>query len=137
MLTIALLILRVPYAFLLGLIAAIGDLVPYVGAVLTFIPAVAIALINNGWLNGVIVAAVFIGIYELEGHVIAPAIVSRQVKLTPLMVLLAVLIGAELGGIVGMLVAVPIAGVLRVLIVRAVDRSTKAPVMAGANEESP
>ena len=137
LLTIGLLILHVPYAFLLGLIAALGDLVPYVGAVLTFIPAVLIALINNGMVNALIVAAVFVGIYELEGHFIAPAIVSRQVKLTPLSVLLAVLIGAELGGILGMLVAVPIAGVLRVIVMRLIARPSQAPVPLGANEKAP
>ncbi len=116
LLTIGLLILHVPYAFLLGLLAALGDLVPYVGAVLTFIPAVGIAAVNNGWGNALVVAAVFIGIYQLEGHVISPMIVSSQVKLSPLLVLLAVLIGAELGGIFGMLVAVPVAGALRVIL---------------------
>ncbi|HET9029616.1 MAG TPA: AI-2E family transporter [Candidatus Aquilonibacter sp.] len=116
LLTIALLILHVPYAFLLGALAAVGDLVPYVGAVLTFIPAVGIAAMNNGWGNAAIVAAIFVGIYQLEGHVISPMIVSSQVKLSPFIVLLAILIGAELGGIFGMLVAVPIAGALRVIL---------------------
>ncbi len=115
-LTIALLVLHVPYAFLLGALAAVGDLVPYVGAVLTFIPAVGIAAMYNGWINALVVAAIFIGLYQLEGHVISPVIVSRQVKLSPLVVLLAVLVGAELGGIFGMLVAVPIAAVLRVIL---------------------
>lgn len=116
LLTIALLALHVPYAFLLGALAALGDLVPYVGAVLTFIPAVGIAAMNNGWGNAAIVAAIFVGIYQLEGHVISPMIVSSQVKLSPLIVLLAILIGAELGGVFGMLVAVPIAGALRVIL---------------------
>lgn len=137
MLTIALLILHVPYAFLLGLAAALGDLVPYVGAVVTFIPAVMTALLNNGGVNALLVALAFIGIYEIEGHLVAPAIVSKQVELTPLAVLLAVLIGAELGGIIGMLVAVPVAGVLRVIVVRAVNRPSKAPPPLGANEKAP
>ncbi|HEV7178344.1 MAG TPA: AI-2E family transporter [Candidatus Baltobacteraceae bacterium] len=137
LLTVALLIMHVPYAFLLGLVAAIGDLVPYVGAVLTFIPAVLIATINNGFINGLIVAALFIGIYEVEGHLISPAIVSSQVKLSPLMVLLAVLVGAELGGIVGMLVAVPVAGALRVILVRFVVRPAQAPIPSGSNEKAP
>jgi predicted PurR-regulated permease PerM len=116
LLTIALLVLHVPYAFLLGALAALGDLVPYVGAVLTFIPAVGIAAMNNGWGNAAIVAAIFVAIYQLEGHVISPMIVSSQVKLSPFVVLLAILIGAELGGIFGMLVAVPVAGALRVIL---------------------
>jgi predicted PurR-regulated permease PerM len=116
LLTIGLMLLHVPYAFLLGALAAVGDLIPYVGAVLTFIPAVGVAAANNGWGNATIVAVLFVAIYELEGHVISPIVVSSQVKLSPLVVLLAVLIGAELGGIFGMLVAVPIAGALRVIL---------------------
>ena len=124
LLTIALLVLHVPYAFLLGALAAVGDLIPYVGAVLTFIPAVGIAAYYNGWVNGAIVAGIFIGLYQLEGHVISPMIMSREVKLTPLVVLLAVLIGAELGGVFGMLVAVPVAGVLRVIFLRLTNQES-------------
>ncbi len=118
LITIALLILRVPYAFLLGLLAAIGDLIPYVGAILAFVPAISTALFVNGWVNALIVLVVFVGIFEIEGHVIAPNIVGNQVSLSPFIVLLALLIGGDLGGLVGMLVAVPIAGVLRVIAMR-------------------
>jgi predicted PurR-regulated permease PerM len=118
LITIALLILRVPYAFLLGLLAAIGDLIPYVGAILAFVPAITTALFVNGWVNAVIVFVVFLGIFEIEGHIIAPNIVSKQVSLSPFIVLLALLIGGDLGGLVGMLVAVPVAGVLRVIAMR-------------------
>jgi predicted PurR-regulated permease PerM len=121
-LTIALLILGVPYAFLLGLFAALGDLVPMVGAVVTFIPAVAIAFAAHGWVSAAIVAVIFITLFQLEGHVISPMIVSSQVKLSPLVVLIAVLIGAELGGIFGMLVAVPIAGALRIILLRVISQ---------------
>lgn len=124
LLTVALLILHVPYAFLLGALAALGDLVPYVGAVLTFIPAVGIAAASNGWANALVVAAIFVGIYQLEGHIISPVVFSKQVKLTPLLVLLAVLVGAELGGIFGMLVAVPIAGVLRVILLHLTNQES-------------
>ncbi len=137
LLTIALLILHVPYAFLLGLAAAIGDLVPLVGAVLTFIPAVAIAYVANGWVNAAIVAVIFTTIFQLEGHVISPMIVSSQVKLSPLIVLVAVLIGADLGGIFGMLVAVPIAGVLRVVVLRMIAPQARVNAGVPAKEEAP
>ena len=136
MLTVALLIMHVRYAFLLGFLAAVGDLIPYVGAVLAFIPAVSTAWLDNGWLNAVIVATLFVGVYELEGHVISPAIVSSQVKLSPLIVLIAVLIGAELAGIPGMLVAVPIAGVLRICILR-ITHQPQAPVALPSNLKAP
>jgi predicted PurR-regulated permease PerM len=120
LITMALLLLHVPYAFLFGLLAAVGDLIPYVGAVLAFIPAFGSAVVQNGWLNALGVTVAFVAIYELEGHFIAPNIVGRQVKLSAFIVLLSLLIGAELGGLFGMLVAVPVAGVLRVIALRVV-----------------
>jgi len=116
LITIALALLGVKYAFLLGLLAAVGDLIPYVGAVLAFTPSFLIALLNNGWVNAVIVGVVFLLIFEVEGHLIAPNIVSRQVRLSPLIVLIALLVGGEMAGIVGMLIAVPVAGILRVVV---------------------
>ncbi len=120
LITIALLFLRVPYPYLFGLLAAVGDLIPYVGAVLAFIPAFSSSLLTNGWLNSLLVTVAFVVIYEAEGHLIAPNVVGRQVKLSAFIVLLSLLIGAELGGLFGMLVAVPIAGVLRVIALRVV-----------------
>lgn len=118
LITAALLILHVPYAFLFGLLAAAGDLVPYVGAILAFIPAFTTAWLTNGFVNALIVTAAFVAIFEAEGHLLAPNIVSKTVRLSPFVVLLALLVGGELGGIVGLLVAIPIAGILRVIALR-------------------
>lgn len=131
LITIMLLILHVKYAVLIGVAAAVLDIIPYVGAVVTFIPAVLIAFFTNGIGNAVIVAALFILIFETEGHVLAPNIVSRTVALSPLTVLLAILIGGELMGIVGMFIAVPVAGMLRVLALHVV------PAKASVEEAQP
>ena len=63
-------------------------------------------------------SAAFLAIFEAEGHLIAPSIVSKTVRLSPFIVVIALLIGAELGGLVGALIAVPITGVLRVIAMR-------------------
>ncbi|MBV8373921.1 MAG: AI-2E family transporter [Candidatus Eremiobacteraeota bacterium] len=118
LITIALLILHVPYAFLLGLLAAVLDLIPYVGAPVASIPAVISAAVTNGIVNASLVIVAIIVIYQAEGHLIAPNIVSRTVALSPFAVLLSVLIGAELAGLVGALVAIPVVGVLRVIALR-------------------
>jgi predicted PurR-regulated permease PerM len=118
LITIALLLLHVRYAFMFGLLAAIGDLVPYVGAVLAFLPAFAVAWLNNGIVNALLVALAFVLIFEAEGHLLAPNIVSKTVSLSPFVVLLALLIGGDLAGIFGLLVAIPVAGILRVIAVR-------------------
>ncbi len=118
LITIMLLILHIKYALLIGVFAGIVDIIPYLGAIAGAVPAVIIALLTHGVGSALLVVAGFIITYQLEGHLIAPNIVGQRVGLTPLMVIVAVLAGAELGGILGMFVAVPIAGVIRVLATR-------------------
>jgi predicted PurR-regulated permease PerM len=115
MVTILLLVAHIKYAFLIGLFAGVADIIPYVGAVAGAIPAVLIAFLSKGLPFALLIIGGFALIYEIEGHVVAPAVVGQKVGLSPLIVIVALLIGAELGGIGGMFVAVPIAGILRVL----------------------
>jgi predicted PurR-regulated permease PerM len=100
------------------LLAALGDLVPYVGAILAFVPAFTAAWIGNGLINALLVLAAFVAIFEAEGHLLAPGIVSKTVKLSPFVVLLALLVGGELGGIFGLLIAIPMTGILRIVALR-------------------
>ena len=134
--TIALLLLHVKYAVLIGVAAGIFDVIPYVGALVGFVPSVALALANDGWQHALVVSAVFVAIFQLEGHFIAPKIVSDSVGLSPLMVIVAILIGGELLGIGGMFVAVPVAGVLRVALLHAVPRA-RAPEPVPAPPAAP
>ncbi|MDQ6827012.1 MAG: AI-2E family transporter [Candidatus Eremiobacteraeota bacterium] len=115
LITIMLLLMHVRYAVLIGVMAGVLDVIPYIDAAATFIPAVSLAFVDHGSGLALVVAVLFIAIFELEGHVIAPNIVSKTVALSPLAVILAILIGGELMGIFGMFVAVPIAGMLRVI----------------------
>lgn len=120
--TIALLVTNVKYAVLIGVVAGLLNIIPFVGAIVGFVPAVLLAFFNDGWQHALVVAACFVGINQLEGHVIAPRIVSESVGLSPLMVIVAILIGGELAGLGGMFLAVPVAGVLRVLAVHLFPR---------------
>lgn len=122
LITIALLATHVKYAVLIGFVAGLLNIIPFVGAIVGFVPAVLLALFNDGWQQALIVAACFVAINQLEGHIIAPRIVSESVGLSPLMVIVAILIGGELGGLGGMFLAVPVAGILRVLFVHLVPR---------------
>jgi predicted PurR-regulated permease PerM len=117
--TIMLLVTHVKYAVLIGVTAGVLDIIPYVGAAVAFVPATSIAYFSDGWQHALVVALLFVAIFQAEGHFISPRIISQSVGLTPLLVIIAVLIGSELGGIGGMFIAVPIAAVLRVLILHA------------------
>jgi predicted PurR-regulated permease PerM len=120
--TVVLLIMHIRYAVLIGVVAGLFDAIPYVGAVVAFVPSVLLALFNDGPQHALIIAVAFVVIFQLEGHVIAPRIVSDSVGLSPLTVIVAILIGGELAGIGGLFIAVPIAAALRVLIIHLVPR---------------
>ncbi len=124
---IALLILHVRYAVLIGVLAGLFDIIPYVGAIVGFVPSVTLALVDDGWQHALVVSAVFIAIFQAEGHFIAPKIVSDSVGLSPLMVIVAILIGGELLGIGGMFLAVPVAAVVRVFVLHAFPARTANP----------
>jgi len=113
--TVVLLALGVPYAVPLGLIVAVLDLVPAVGATGAAILACLVALASDGILTALIVLAALVVYQQIENHALQPLVYGRTVELSPLAVSLALLIGAEMGGILGILVAVPIAGSLKVL----------------------
>jgi predicted PurR-regulated permease PerM len=115
LITLVLLVFKVKYGVLIGVAAGLFDVIPYVGALVAFVPATLIALFNDGWQHALIIALLFVVIFQLEGHFIAPRIVSESVGLSPLLVIVAILIGGELAGIGGMFLAVPIAGLLKVL----------------------
>ncbi|MDQ6766563.1 MAG: AI-2E family transporter, partial [Candidatus Eremiobacteraeota bacterium] len=116
--TIILLILRIKYALLIGVFAGIVDIIPYLGAIAGAVPAVIIALLNYGFGWALLVVAAFVLIYQAEGHIIAPNVVGQRVGLTPLMVIIAILLGAELGGILGMFISVPLAGIIKAVATR-------------------
>jgi predicted PurR-regulated permease PerM len=110
--TIVLFAVGSDYAIALGLLVAIFDLIPLAGATLAAIIVSTIIFIETDWIRFVIVVAFFIAYQQLENHVLQPLVYGRTVQLSPLAVLCAVLIGAELAGILGALVAIPVAGSL-------------------------
>jgi predicted PurR-regulated permease PerM len=117
LITLLLVGLRVPDAVLIGTFAGVVDIVPYVGAIAGWLPAFLISYNTNGIGNAIAVSIGIIVINQLEGHIIAPNIVSRTVALTPLGVLLALLLVGEVLGPPGLLIAIPAASVARVLII--------------------
>jgi predicted PurR-regulated permease PerM len=114
--TLVLIIMGVPYAVALGLLVAILDLIPLAGATLALIVVGAVAFLHSVP-AGIVVVAFFIVYQQVENHLLQPVVYGRTVQLSPLVVLIAVLIGAELAGILGALGAIPVAGAIQVLIV--------------------
>ena len=117
--TVALTIIGVPYALLLGALAGIVELVPMLGPFLGAIPAVLVASTQSS--TAVIWTAVaFIVIQQFESNVLVPRLTGHAVGLHPIAAMLALLAGYEVGGIVGALFAVPVVGLIWVLVSTAV-----------------
>lgn len=112
---IVLLIMGVPFAGVIALFVAVCDLIPLVGATIGAIVAV-VASAFSGIPAAIVVGVWFLIYQQLENHLLQPVVQSRTVKLNPLAVLLSVLLGVELAGILGALVAIPVAGIIQVLL---------------------
>jgi predicted PurR-regulated permease PerM len=105
----------VPFAGLIALFVGLADLIPLIGATLGAIVALIAAAVHS--ITALVVVAIFFVLYQqLENHVLQPVILSKTVKLNPLAVLVAILVGVELAGILGALLAIPVAGIVQVII---------------------
>ena len=100
------------FAIALGLLVAILDLIPLAGATLAAIVVSTVVFIETDWVRCLIVIVFFIAYQQFENHVVQPLVYGRTVQLSPLAVLCAVLVGAQLAGILGALLAIPVAGSL-------------------------
>jgi predicted PurR-regulated permease PerM len=114
--TAVLLVLGVPYAVALGLIVALLDLIPLAGATLAAIIVSAVGFLHSTT-AGIVLVIFFILYQQLENHVLQPLVYGRTVRLSPLIVLVAVLMGAQLAGVIGALGAIPVAGSIQVVVV--------------------
>jgi predicted PurR-regulated permease PerM len=104
------------YALAFGVFFGLMELVPYVGPFLGAAPPLLVALFQDP-LTAVWVALFFIGLQQIEGHVASPLIFGHALRINPLLVIFALLFGAELFGIIGALVALPVAAVVRETVV--------------------
>jgi predicted PurR-regulated permease PerM len=100
------------YALAFAVFYGAMELIPYVGPILGAIPPIVLALFTDP-ISALWVALLFVGLQQLEGHVVAPQIFSHTLRINPLLVIFALLLGLQLYGIIGALVSLPILSVLR------------------------
>lgn len=112
---VALYLLSVPYALLLGVLAGVLEIIPVLGPVIASIPAIIIGLTVSPFI-GLIVVALYILIHQIESYVLVPKVMEKALGLSPVLILSALLIGAKLGGIVGAIIAVPLASAITILV---------------------
>jgi predicted PurR-regulated permease PerM len=110
---VGLVLLRVPYALPLAIIAAIGELIPVIGPTVGAVPALIIALLSSRWQFWSVLAFAFL-LQKVENYLIVPRVMSRKVSISPLAVFVAFLVGASLLGLMGAIMAIPVAAITQV-----------------------
>ncbi len=139
---VTLMTLGVPYPLLWGLWVALVDFLPMIGGALAGIPTVLFAF-THSFTAGIVTLVVFLVYTQTENHILNPVIMSKTVKINPLLVLMAVLVGASLGSLVGglfggfvaALLAIPLAGALQVLVREAWQATAPPRVPADPTDE--
>ena len=118
--TVGFLVVGVHYAFLIGLAAVLLTMIPFLGAIVICVTALTLALVQfTDWQHPVMVLGVFAAVQALEGLVISPKIIGDRVGLHPLVIIVAVMTGTTLlGGLLGGILAIPVAAALRVILGR-------------------
>lgn len=112
---IGLSILHVQYALILALVSGLFEIVPYIGPFLSAIPAMFIGFIQHPSL-AIWVAVLYLLVHEIEGYVLVPKIMEKTTDTSPLLTMVALMVGYELAGIIGLIISVPVATALTVLI---------------------
>ncbi|MDY6065135.1 MAG: AI-2E family transporter [Finegoldia sp.] len=111
---IYLLILGVDFSFVIGVLTAVGDIIPFIGPFIAVFPAILIALTEGIW-KAFLVVVGFVIIQWIENHLIAPKLMSRSIGLNPLAVLFSVIIGGSIFGVFGMILSIPFVATVKIL----------------------
>ncbi|MBL7045935.1 MAG: AI-2E family transporter [Parcubacteria group bacterium] len=106
-------ILGVKHALLLALIAALFELIPVFGPILASIPAIIVGFVDGGATIGLLVVGLYLIIQQFENHLIYPLVVTKVVGVPPLLVIIALLIGAQVAGFLGIILSVPVAAAIQ------------------------
>lgn len=125
MTTIAMLIIKVKYAPLLGFIIGLFNMIPYIGAIVAVVFGIIITFITGGFGKAILMAIVVIILQQIDANIINPKIVGSSLKTSPLLVLFSITIGGAYFGILGMFLAVPIAVVIKTILTDFVDSRNK------------
>jgi predicted PurR-regulated permease PerM len=124
---IGLWLVGMPYPILLGIVIAITDIIPYFGPILGAVPVILIAL-TISWKMVWMTIGIMLALQFIEGNILGPLIVGKNLHIHPVFIIFALLLGGELAGIPGMILAVPIFAVLKVTIIHIREHRLRQPI---------
>lgn len=135
LLYLGLVILGIPNALLLAVIAGLFELIPVFGQIMAAIPALGIAFADGGFTALLLVAGLYVVVQQFEAHLIYPVVVKKVVGVPPLLVILALIVGAKLAGFLGILLSVPIAAAIQEFVSDVDREKTRALAKALAEKD--
>ncbi|NLJ96017.1 MAG: AI-2E family transporter [Clostridiales bacterium] len=125
LISLVLSIIKVNFAIVIGIFAGLGNLIPYFGPVIAYISTAIVCLIN-GEINKLIISIIALVIIQaVDGNFIGPKLLSRSIKIHPLIIIISLIFGNAIGGFLGMLLAVPVGAYLKLVFVRYINNRAK------------
>lgn len=124
LISLVLSITGVKFALVIGIFAGIGNLIPYFGPVIAYISTTIVCLINGEIEKLVISIIILIIIQFVDGNFIGPRLLSRSIKIHPLIIIVSLIFGSAIGGFLGMLLAVPVGAYIKLVFVRFIDNKS-------------
>lgn len=119
--SIVLSVIGVKFAYVIGIFAGLGNLIPYFGPIVAYISTAFVCLINGDIKTLVIAMIALVIIQTIDGNFIGPKLLSRSIKIHPLIIIISLIFGSAIGGFLGMLLAVPIGAYIKLVFVRYID----------------
>lgn len=122
MISITLSITGVKFAIVIGIFAGIGNLIPYVGPIIAYVGTVLSCLITQDMKTLMVAIIALVVIQLIDGNIIGPRLLSNAISIHPLIVIISLVFGSAIGGLLGMLLAVPVGALIKVLFMKYIDR---------------
>lgn len=114
----------VKFALVIGIFAGLGNLIPYFGPIVAYI-STAIVCVINGEMNKLLISIIALVVIQfIDGNFIGPKLLSKSIKIHPLIIIISLIFGSAIGGLLGMLLAVPVGAYLKLVFVRFIDTRT-------------
>ncbi len=114
----------IDFAILIGFTAGIANIIPYVGPLIGCIPAIIVGILSPNPMQALWAVLLLLAVQQLDGAVISPKIVGDSMGLHPIFIIMAITIGGSLAGIIGMLLSVPIAGIIKLFLMKIITKRT-------------
>jgi predicted PurR-regulated permease PerM len=121
LISLTLMIAGVKFAIIIGIFAGIGNLIPYCGPFIAYFSTAIVCLINGQYKELIIAIIALVIIQAVDGNVIQPKLLSKSIEIHPVIVIISLIFGSAIGGLLGMLLAVPVGALIKLLFVRFID----------------